>query len=77
MTHESIRSQNPSSFGGLSGLLGLLNGIGINAGIECTPVTVIGLLSNGAQCTQQTACCTNVKQNGLINVACSPIAIPL
>ncbi|KAF8437522.1 fungal hydrophobin-domain-containing protein [Boletus edulis BED1] len=69
---------NTSSFGGgLLGLLGLLNGIGVNAGIACTPITIIGALSNGAQCTQQTACCSNVNQNGLVNVACSPIAIPV
>ncbi|KAF8129201.1 fungal hydrophobin [Boletus edulis] len=69
---------NTSSFGGgLLGLLGILNGLGLNLGVQCSPITVIGLLSNGAQCTQQTACCTNVNQNGLINIACSPIAIPL
>ncbi|KAF8437523.1 fungal hydrophobin-domain-containing protein [Boletus edulis BED1] len=69
---------NTSSFGGgLLGLLGLLNGIGVNAGIACTPITIIGALSNGAQCTQQTACCSNVNQNGLVNIACTPIAIPV
>ncbi|KAG6375852.1 hydrophobin 2 [Boletus reticuloceps] len=69
---------NPMDFkGGPLGLLGVLLGLGVNAGVECTPVTVIGLLSNGAQCTQQTVCCNDVKQNGLVNVACSPVAVPV
>ncbi|KAG6375855.1 fungal hydrophobin [Boletus reticuloceps] len=69
---------NPSTFsGGPLGLLGVLLGLGVNAGVSCSPITIIGLLNNGGQCTQQTACCSNVEQNGLINIACSPIAVPL
>ncbi|KAF8136264.1 fungal hydrophobin [Boletus edulis] len=58
-------------------LIGVLLGLGVNAGVQCSPITIIGALSNGAQCTQQTACCENVHQNGLVNIGCSPIAVPL
>ncbi|KAK9439981.1 hypothetical protein VB005_04600 [Metarhizium brunneum] len=27
------------------------------------------------ECTSQTVCCNNVKQSGMVNVACSPIAV--
>ncbi|KAF8139611.1 hypothetical protein EV363DRAFT_1310100 [Boletus edulis] len=58
---------NPSSFKeGPLGLIDVLLGLGVNAGVH-----------NGAQCTQQTACCENVQQNGLVNVACSPVAVPV
>ncbi|KAF8123565.1 fungal hydrophobin [Boletus edulis] len=69
---------NPSTFekDPLS-LLGVLLGLGANAGVQCSPITIIGALNNGAQCTQQTACCEDVHQNGLVNVACSPIAVPV
>ncbi|KAF8414623.1 fungal hydrophobin-domain-containing protein [Boletus edulis BED1] len=69
---------NPSNFkGGPLGLIDVLLGLGVNAGVQCSPITIIGALSNGAQCTQQTACCENVQQNGLVNVACSPVAVPV
>ncbi|KAF8435967.1 fungal hydrophobin-domain-containing protein [Boletus edulis BED1] len=58
-------------------LIGVLLGLGVNAGVQCSPITIIGALSNGAQCTQQTACCEDVHQNGLVNIGCSPIAVPL
>ncbi|KAF8448058.1 hypothetical protein L210DRAFT_2834811 [Boletus edulis BED1] len=78
MTHKSIHSQNPSTFKeGPLGLIDVLLGLGVNAGVQCSPITIIGALSNGAQCTQQTACCENVHQNGLVNIECSPIAVPL
>ncbi|KAF8139622.1 fungal hydrophobin [Boletus edulis] len=69
---------NPSTFEeGPLALIGVLLGLGVNAGVQCSPITIIGALSNGAQCTQQTACCENVQQNGLVNVACSPVAVPV
>ncbi|KAG6375844.1 P-loop containing nucleoside triphosphate hydrolase protein [Boletus reticuloceps] len=44
---------NPMDFkGGPLGLLGVLLGLGVNAAVECTPVTVIGALSN-AQISSQ------------------------
>ncbi|KAF8437528.1 fungal hydrophobin-domain-containing protein [Boletus edulis BED1] len=69
---------NPATFEKDSAsLLGLLLGLGANVGAECTPITVIGALSNGAQCTQQTACCDHVNQNGLINIGCSNFNVPV
>ncbi|KAF8437552.1 hypothetical protein L210DRAFT_3546069 [Boletus edulis BED1] len=65
MTHESIRSQNTSFFTGPYGLLGPLYGLVFNAGVQCTAIYVVGILSSGAQCNQQTACCDNVNQVSL------------
>ncbi|KAF8120609.1 hydrophobin [Boletus edulis] len=55
---ESIRSQNTSLFTGPYGLV-------FNAGVQCTAIYVVGVLSSGAQCTQQTPCCNNVNQVSL------------
>ncbi|KAF8437069.1 fungal hydrophobin-domain-containing protein [Boletus edulis BED1] len=59
------------------GVIDVLLGLGVNVGVQCSPITVIGALSNGAQCTKQTACCKDVKQNGLVNFSCAPVAAPV
>ncbi|KAH0830196.1 fungal hydrophobin [Lanmaoa asiatica] len=61
----------------LLGLLGIVIG-DINAvvGLNCSPVTVIGL-GDGAVCEQQPLCCTDVYQDGLVNAGCTPIGVNL
>ncbi|KAH0830203.1 hydrophobin 2 [Lanmaoa asiatica] len=61
----------------LLGLLGIVVGdITATVGLNCSPITVIGL-GSGSTCTQQPVCCTDVYQNGLINVGCSPLNLGL
>ncbi|KAG6380246.1 hydrophobin [Boletus reticuloceps] len=43
-------------------------------GSNCSPISVIGV-GSGSKCTQQTVCCSNVHQNGLISTGCTPINI--
>ncbi|KAH0594607.1 hypothetical protein MHUMG1_07441 [Metarhizium humberi] len=42
------------------------------ARLTCTDLTIVGgVLNNG--CTGQAVCCNDVKQTGLVNVACTPV----
>ncbi|KAF9043362.1 hydrophobin [Panaeolus papilionaceus] len=61
----------------LAALLGVATGaITGQAGLNCSPITLIGL-GSGAKCTTQPVCCTDNKFNGLINFGCSPVALGL
>jgi hypothetical protein len=57
MIDESICSQSGQSYD-FGVLDGILSGLGVAAGVTCTPITALGIAS-GAQCTQQAVCCTN------------------
>ncbi|KAF8508462.1 hydrophobin 2 [Hysterangium stoloniferum] len=73
---NTVGSATSPSVANQLGLLGIavqaLNGV--NIGLGCTPITVIGL-GQGADCSQHPVCCTNVKQDGLVNVGCTPITL--
>ncbi|KAK0502350.1 hydrophobin-251 [Armillaria luteobubalina] len=43
----------------------------------CSPLSVLGLLQNGGQCTQQTVCCNDNSVNALVAISCSPINLNL
>ncbi|KAF8198089.1 hydrophobin [Pholiota molesta] len=42
------------------------------AGLTCSPITVIGA-SSGSQCTTQPVCCENNNFNGVAALGCTPI----
>ncbi|KAJ8589504.1 hydrophobin [Rhizopogon salebrosus TDB-379] len=69
------RTETVEQYNEIAGLLGLTpivgNVIG-DVGIDCTPITVVGL-SQGATCAQEPVCCSSEKYNGVINVGCSPL----
>ncbi|EFY86641.1 hypothetical protein J3459_010902 [Metarhizium acridum] len=65
-----------NQFTGLIPVSALNNLVGGGACNKLDVSAIIGvtdLLNNG--CTQQTVCCNDVYQNGLVNVACSPINV--
>ncbi|EIW77381.1 hydrophobin [Coniophora puteana RWD-64-598 SS2] len=61
---------------GQLGLGHLLDGITGQVGLQCTPITGIGL-GQSANCKQQPVCCDHNNFNGLLNLGCSPININL
>ncbi|KAK0234679.1 hydrophobin 2 [Armillaria nabsnona] len=64
---QCCNTKNASTFLGLTGLIG----------DQCSPLSVVGLLPSGAECTQQTVCCKDNSANALVANNCSPINIGL
>ncbi|PPQ78639.1 hypothetical protein CVT25_010603 [Psilocybe cyanescens] len=61
---------------GAAGLLaGFVGPVEAVLGINCTPISVIGI--GGNSCTAQPVCCTGNTFNGVVNVGCSPINLNL
>jgi len=69
---NSTTSASDPSVAFLSGLLGLVPNLALPIGLTCTSV-----LLNSNQCNNSPVCCSNVYQQGLIAVGCSPINIGL
>ncbi|KAH0831232.1 hydrophobin [Lanmaoa asiatica] len=59
----------------LVGALGINVGAGVLAGLNCSPLSVVGV--GGNSCAQQPVCCSDNTYNGIINIGCSPININL
>ncbi|KAI1793704.1 fungal hydrophobin [Ganoderma leucocontextum] len=75
---QCCNSVEDSSSAAASGILGLL---GINlqdvtgmVGLQCSPLSVIGL-GGGSACSQQPVCCQNNNVGGLISIGCVPIQL--
>ncbi|KAL1670832.1 Sc4 protein [Schizophyllum commune] len=73
--NKTTTVENAQKEGLLGGLLGIVVGpITGLVGLDCSPISVVGVLS-GNKCTAQTVCCDHVTQNGLVNVGCTPISL--
>ncbi|KAK0218795.1 hydrophobin-251 [Armillaria novae-zelandiae] len=60
----------------LLGLLGVVIGdLGVNVGLTCSPISVIGV--GGNSCSAQTVCCENNSFNGVVAIGCTPINVGL
>ncbi|CAL1710919.1 unnamed protein product [Somion occarium] len=69
---NSVQSASSESSNLLLGLLGIvLNDLDVLLGIDCSPITVIGVGSNG--CKAQPVCCQNNAHGGLISIGCIPV----
>ncbi|KAI6024248.1 hydrophobin-251 [Pisolithus marmoratus] len=74
---NSLQDASSSTVTTLLGLLGVaLGSVTGQVGLNCSPITALGV-GSGASCTSQAACCTGDSFNGLINVGCSPINLSL
>ncbi|PBK62623.1 fungal hydrophobin [Armillaria solidipes] len=73
---QQVESAESNVAQALSGLLGIaLGALGLNVGLTCSPISVIGI--GGNSCSAQTVCCTGNSFNGLIALGCTPINIGL
>ncbi|KAJ8455034.1 hypothetical protein ONZ51_g12678 [Trametes cubensis] len=67
-------SSNPAAQD-LAGLLGIdLGGITGLVGMNCSPLTVVGV-DGTPSCKQQPVCCQNNSVGGLLSVGCIPVTV--
>ncbi|KAH9896892.1 fungal hydrophobin-domain-containing protein [Cubamyces lactineus] len=72
---NSVESADSVAGSLLLGLLGIVLGdITGLIGLECSPLTVIGVGSGNA-CSANAVCCTNNNVGGLISIGCVPIIL--
>ncbi|PPR06781.1 hypothetical protein CVT24_011281 [Panaeolus cyanescens] len=73
---NNVGTVDALGLGTILGLLGIvLDPVTALLGINCSPLSVIGV--GGNSCSATPVCCTGNVFNGLINLGCSPIVINL
>ncbi|KAF5376761.1 hypothetical protein D9757_009470 [Collybiopsis confluens] len=71
---DSTESSGSAAGSLLLGLLGVvLDGVDVLLGLDCSPITVIGVGNSG--CSAQTVCCQDNAVGGLISIGCIPIIL--
>ncbi|KAI6165097.1 hydrophobin [Pisolithus thermaeus] len=73
---DSVQDASSPSVASLLALLGIVGSVTGQVGLNCDPITGLGV-GSGASCTSQAACCTGDSFNGLVNIGCSPINLSL
>ncbi|OSD08038.1 fungal hydrophobin [Trametes coccinea BRFM310] len=72
---STVESASSVSGNFLLGLLGIVIGdITGLIGLNCSPLSVVGVGSGNA-CSANAVCCTNNNVGGLISIGCLPIAL--
>ncbi|KAI0674327.1 fungal hydrophobin-domain-containing protein [Trametes maxima] len=72
---NSVTESNSASGNLLLGLLGIVLGdITGLIGLNCSPLSVVGIGSGNA-CSANAVCCTNNSVGGLISIGCLPIEL--
>ncbi|THU90640.1 fungal hydrophobin [Dendrothele bispora CBS 962.96] len=71
---NSVQSANsPDSVAALSKLGIVVNDPTTQIGLDCTPLTAVGI--GGASCNSQPVCCENNNFNGLVAIGCVSINV--
>ncbi|CDO71061.1 hypothetical protein BN946_scf184844.g65 [Trametes cinnabarina] len=72
---QDVRPASDASVSTLLGLLGVVVGdLTASIGIQCSPLSVIGV-GSGSACSSTPVCCENNSVGGLINIGCVPIIL--
>ncbi|KIK53777.1 hypothetical protein GYMLUDRAFT_207199 [Collybiopsis luxurians FD-317 M1] len=71
---NSVVPASDSAAAGVLSLLGIvLQDLTVAVGLTCSPITVIGVGSNG--CSAQAVCCEDNSHGGLISIGCVPVQL--
>ncbi|GJE95856.1 fungal hydrophobin [Phanerochaete sordida] len=72
---NSVESASSPAGSALLGLLGIVvQGIDVLLGLDCSPITVIGV-GSGSSCSATTVCCEDNAVGGLISIGCVPVIL--
>ncbi|RPD65507.1 fungal hydrophobin [Lentinus tigrinus ALCF2SS1-7] len=72
---QQVQTANSAGVGIILGLLGIiLQDLNVLVGLDCSPITVIGV-GTGNTCNAQTVCCENNNVGGLISIGCVPVTL--
>ncbi|TFK87826.1 fungal hydrophobin [Polyporus arcularius HHB13444] len=72
--NQTQKATNPSTTA-LLALLGIVvQGVDAIVGLDCNPITVIGV-ATGNQCNAQAICCPVNNTGGLVSVGCIPVTL--
>ncbi|KAJ3714373.1 hydrophobin 2 [Lentinula raphanica] len=71
---NSVEAANSASAAAILSLLGIVvQDVTALVGLTCSPITVIGVGSNG--CSAQAVCCDDNSHGGLISIGCVPVSL--
>ncbi|KAJ3714371.1 hydrophobin 2 [Lentinula raphanica] len=71
---NSVEAANSASAAAILGLLGIvLQDVTALVGLTCSPITVVGVGSNG--CSAQAVCCDDNSHGSLISIGCVPVQL--
>ncbi|KDQ60459.1 hypothetical protein JAAARDRAFT_125645, partial [Jaapia argillacea MUCL 33604] len=72
---NSVQNYTSEGVQSLAGLLGIvLPDLNALAGIDCSPISVLGV-GGGSECAASPVCCENNQFSGLISLGCIPITL--
>ncbi|OSD08046.1 fungal hydrophobin [Trametes coccinea BRFM310] len=71
---DSVESADSVTGNILLGLLGIVvDGLDVLLGLNCSPISVIGV--GGGNCAANAVCCQNNNVGGLISIGCVPVIL--
>ncbi|CDO75028.1 hypothetical protein BN946_scf184640.g3 [Trametes cinnabarina] len=72
---EQTTSANSASGAAILGLLGIvLQDLNVLLGLNCSPVSVVGVGGSNA-CSANAVCCEDNSHGGLVSIGCLPISL--
>ncbi|KAI0355222.1 fungal hydrophobin [Trametes cingulata] len=72
---DSTEKAGSSAGSALLGLLGVVvQDVNVLLGLNCSPITVIGV-GTGSSCSANTVCCQDNSHGSLVSIGCVPVTL--